>query len=77
MAAFGPLETLADAVALRFEFTQVDRIGADLRIAGCAADAVLAAPAPWTIEPMFTGIISGIGRIRSRPLGGDAARASG
>jgi len=30
MAAFGPLSTLADA--LEFEFTQVDRIGADLRI---------------------------------------------
>ncbi len=30
MAAFGPLITLADA--LDFEFTQVDRIGADLRI---------------------------------------------
>ena len=30
MAAFGPLSTLADA--LDFEFTQVDRIGADLRI---------------------------------------------
>ena len=30
MAAFGPLSTLAEA--LQFEFTQVDRIGADLRI---------------------------------------------
>jgi diaminohydroxyphosphoribosylaminopyrimidine deaminase/5-amino-6-(5-phosphoribosylamino)uracil reductase len=30
MAAFGPLSTLADA--LEFEFTQVDRIGGDLRI---------------------------------------------
>jgi diaminohydroxyphosphoribosylaminopyrimidine deaminase/5-amino-6-(5-phosphoribosylamino)uracil reductase len=30
MAAFGPLSTLAEA--LPFEFTQVDRIGADLRI---------------------------------------------
>ena len=30
MAAFGPLSTLADA--LNFEFTQVDRIGDDLRI---------------------------------------------
>ena len=30
MAAFGPLQTLAEA--LPFEFTQVDRIGADLRI---------------------------------------------
>ncbi len=30
MAAFGPLSTLADALA--FEFTQVDRIGDDLRI---------------------------------------------
>jgi len=30
MAAFGPLQTLAEA--LQFEFTQVDRIGADLRI---------------------------------------------
>ena len=30
MAAFGPLSTLAEA--LRFEFTQVDRIGDDLRI---------------------------------------------
>ncbi len=30
MAAFGPLSTLADA--LDFEFTQVDRIGSDLRI---------------------------------------------
>jgi len=30
MAAFGPLSTLAEA--LDFEFTQVDRIGADLRI---------------------------------------------
>ena len=30
MAAFGPLAALADALA--FEFTQIDRIGADLRI---------------------------------------------
>jgi diaminohydroxyphosphoribosylaminopyrimidine deaminase/5-amino-6-(5-phosphoribosylamino)uracil reductase len=30
MAAFGPLSTLAEA--LQFEFTQVDRIGTDLRI---------------------------------------------
>ena len=30
MAAFGPLQTLAEA--LQFEFTQVDRIGPDLRI---------------------------------------------
>ena len=30
MAAFGPLQSLADA--LQFEFTQVERIGADLRI---------------------------------------------
>jgi diaminohydroxyphosphoribosylaminopyrimidine deaminase/5-amino-6-(5-phosphoribosylamino)uracil reductase len=30
MAAFGPLSTLAEA--LQFEFTQVDRIGADLRV---------------------------------------------
>ncbi|MCU0921266.1 MAG: bifunctional diaminohydroxyphosphoribosylaminopyrimidine deaminase/5-amino-6-(5-phosphoribosylamino)uracil reductase RibD [Burkholderiaceae bacterium] len=30
MAAFGPLSTLAEA--LQFEFTQVDRIGSDLRI---------------------------------------------
>jgi diaminohydroxyphosphoribosylaminopyrimidine deaminase/5-amino-6-(5-phosphoribosylamino)uracil reductase len=30
MAAFGPLSTLAEA--LEFEFTQVDRIGADLRV---------------------------------------------
>ena len=30
MAAFGPLQSLAEA--LSFEFTQVDRIGADLRI---------------------------------------------
>jgi diaminohydroxyphosphoribosylaminopyrimidine deaminase/5-amino-6-(5-phosphoribosylamino)uracil reductase len=30
MAAFGPLGSLADA--LEFEFTQVDRIGSDLRI---------------------------------------------
>jgi len=30
MAAFGPLSTLAEA--LEFEFTQVDRIGSDLRI---------------------------------------------
>jgi diaminohydroxyphosphoribosylaminopyrimidine deaminase/5-amino-6-(5-phosphoribosylamino)uracil reductase len=30
MAAFGPLQRLADGLA--FEFTQVDRIGADLRI---------------------------------------------
>ena len=30
MAAFGPLSQLADALA--FEFTQVDRVGADLRI---------------------------------------------
>jgi diaminohydroxyphosphoribosylaminopyrimidine deaminase/5-amino-6-(5-phosphoribosylamino)uracil reductase len=30
MAAFGPLQQLADGLA--FEFTQVDRIGADLRI---------------------------------------------
>jgi diaminohydroxyphosphoribosylaminopyrimidine deaminase/5-amino-6-(5-phosphoribosylamino)uracil reductase len=30
MAAFGPLATLAEA--LDFEFTQVDRVGADLRI---------------------------------------------
>ena len=30
MAAFGPLQTLAEA--LQFEFTQVARIGADLRI---------------------------------------------
>ena len=30
MAAFGPLRSLAEASA--FEFTQVDRIGADLRI---------------------------------------------
>ncbi len=30
MAAFGPLSTLAEA--LQFEFTQVDRIGADLRL---------------------------------------------
>ena len=30
MASFGPLSALAEA--LQFEFTQVDRIGADLRI---------------------------------------------
>ena len=30
MAAFGPLQSLTQA--LQFEFTQVDRIGADLRI---------------------------------------------
>ena len=30
MGAFGPLAALADALA--FEFTQIDRIGADLRI---------------------------------------------
>ena len=30
MAAFGPLQSLADA--LRFRFTQVDRVGDDLRI---------------------------------------------
>ncbi len=30
MAAFGPLQSLAEA--LQFEFTQVDRVGADLRI---------------------------------------------
>ena len=30
MAAFGPLQTLAEA--LRFEFTQVDRVGSDLRV---------------------------------------------
>ena len=30
MAAFGPLGALAEALA--FEFTQLDRVGADLRI---------------------------------------------
>ena len=30
MAAFGPLQTLTEA--LEFEFTEVDRIGTDLRI---------------------------------------------